>query len=181
MRTILFSIAACCLMITNVWAEHEVDHRYNIRGYVLNQSQQGIVNQEVKVFDGNKMLAKGTTDSDGYYSLHLHLHNADNGRTLKLRAGTNETELRVTFDTTDLTTLRVHDANIVGGEFVEGNLGVIRVPPWSYAVGGLLLFILLAFFLEKRRKKKLRIAKHGPKEKHSPSGHKAKKSRRKKH
>ena len=181
MRIILFSIVVGFLMITNVWAEHEIDHRYNIRGYVLNQSQQGIINQEVQVFDGSKLLAKGKTDSDGYYSLHLHLHNADNGRTLKLRAGINEAELRVTFDTTDLTTLRVQDANFVNGEFIEGSLGVIRVPPWSYAVGGLLLFILLAFFLEKRRKNKIKMAKHGPTEKHSPSGHKAKKARRKKH
>ncbi|MFA9420009.1 MAG: carboxypeptidase-like regulatory domain-containing protein, partial [Gammaproteobacteria bacterium] len=104
MRTFILALFAGCLTITNVWAEHEVDHRYNIRGYVLDGSQQGISDQDVRVFDGSSLLKETRTDSSGYYSLHLHLHNADNRKILKLRAGANEAKLRVTFDPEDLKT-----------------------------------------------------------------------------
>jgi len=40
---------------------------------------------------------------------------------------------------------------------------------------------VIMVLLEKQRKKKVRLAKYGASEKHSPSGHKAKKARRKKH
>lgn len=71
MRTLILLLFAGCLVITNVWAEHEVDHRYNIRGYVLGLDQQGISNQDVLVFSDNNLLASAKTDSAGYYSLHL--------------------------------------------------------------------------------------------------------------
>jgi hypothetical protein len=44
-----------------------------------------------------------------------------------------------------------------------------------------LLIIVVAVFLEKRRKKKIRLAKYGPSDKRSPSKHKTKKARRKHH
>jgi hypothetical protein len=46
---------------------------------------------------------------------------------------------------------------------------------------GLVLIMTILVFLEKRRKKKIRRAKFGSAAKHHPSGHKAKKARRKKH
>jgi hypothetical protein len=46
---------------------------------------------------------------------------------------------------------------------------------------GLLLIIVAAVFLEKRRKKKIRLAKYGSSDKRSPSKHKPKKGRRKNH
>jgi hypothetical protein len=181
MRTIIFSLIAGCLFFNNVWADHEADHRYNIRGYVLNSNQKGIDNLTVQAFAEGELLSTGRTDADGYYSLHLHLHNSDYHRILKLRAGSHEADLRVTFDVEDDTSTRIHEANFVGGKFIEGDLGRFRVPPWSYAVGGLLLFIVTLVFLERRRKKKIRLAKYGTSETSSPTGRKAKKSRRKKH
>ena len=180
MRTFILALFVGCLMITNVWAEHEVDHRYNIRGYVLDGNQRGISNQDVRVFDGSSLLEETRTDSAGYYSLHLHLHNADNRRILKLRAGANEAELRVTFDAADLGTLRIHEANFVGGEYIEGNLGRFRIPPWIYPLGGLLALAVIVVFLEKRRKKKIRQKQVGSTEKTPSGSHKAKKRRRKK-
>jgi hypothetical protein len=111
----------------------------------------------------------------------LHLHNSDYHRILKLRAGSHEADLRVTFDVEDDTSARIHEANFVGGKFIEGELGRFRVPSWSYAVVGLLLFFLTLVFLERRRKKKIRLAKYGTSETSSPTGRKTKKSRRKKH
>jgi hypothetical protein len=180
MRTFIFAVVAGCLMITNVWAEHEVDHRYNIRGYVLDENQQGISNQNVRVFNGSSFLEETTTDSAGYYSLHLHLHNADNHRKLKLRAGQHEAELRVSFDAKDLNTSRIHEANFIGGEYIEGKLDRFRIPPWIYPVGGLLAIAVIVVFLEKRRKKKIKQKQAGSTEKAPAGTHKAKRKRRKK-
>jgi len=180
MRLLILIIATWCLLFTNVWAEHEVDHRYNIRGYILDKNEKGIGNHDVRVFDGNKQLAEGKTDSAGYYSLHLHLHNEDKGRKLRLRSGSNEAEIRATFDAADVSTLRVHDANFVGSEFIEGSLSRFRIPPWIYPLVGLLLLGFIAVKLEKRRKKKLREKQSGHTEQSSSVGHKKKKKRHKK-
>ena len=173
-------VIAGWLMITNVWAEHEVDHRYNIRGYVLDENQRGISNLDVQVFSDSSVLASTKTDSTGYYSLHLHLHNADNRRMLKLHAGPNQAPLRVTFDPTDKNTMRVHEANFVGGEYHEGSLDRIRIPPWIYPVGGLLAIGVIVVLLEKRRKKKIKQKQTESSEKPSSSNRKSKKRRRRK-
>jgi len=181
MRTIILSIIAGSLFFNNVWADHEPDHRYNIQGYVLNANQEGIDNLTVQAFSEGELLGTSKTTADGYYSMHLHLHNTDYHRILKLRAGSHEAELRVTFDVEDDTSARIHEANFVDGKYIEGNLGRFRIPSWSYAVGGLLLFMMILIYLERRRKKKIRLAKHGTTEMHPPSKRRAKKSRRKKH
>jgi hypothetical protein len=180
MRTVIYFIIAGGLFFNNVWADHEPDHRYNIRGYVLNTNQQGIDNLSVQVFAQGELLGSSKTDANGYYSMHLHLHNSDYHRILKLRAGSQEAELRVTFDLEDDTSARIHEANFVDGKYIEGSLSRFRIPSWSYAVGGLLLFMIILIYLERRRKKKIRLAKYGTTEMYSPSKHRTKKSRRKK-
>ncbi|NIO40425.1 MAG: hypothetical protein GTO41_09665 [Burkholderiales bacterium] len=52
--------------------------------------------------------------------------------------------------------MRVHEANFVAGEFVEGDLGRIRLPPWIYALVGLVAIGFILVTLEKRRRAKLR-------------------------
>lgn len=180
MRRLIIFIFMGCLTLPNAWADHEPDHRYNIRGYVLDASQNGIAGITVQAFSEGRSLGTSKTNGDGYYSLHLHLHNTDNRRILKLRVGAQEAELRVKIDVTDSTSARIHEANFVGDKYIEGDLGRFRLPPWSYAAGGLFVFMLVAVFLEKYRKKKIRLAKYGSGEKHAPSKHKAKKARRKK-
>ena len=180
MRTVIYFIIAGSLFFNNVWADHEPDHRYNIRGYVLSTNQQGIDNLTVQAFAQGELLGSSKTDANGYYSMHLHLHNSDYQRILKLRAGSQEAELRVTFDLEDDTSARIHEANFVDGKYIEGSLSRFRIPSWSYAVGGLLLFMIILIYLERRRKKKIRLAKYGTTEMYSPSKHRTKKSRRKK-
>ena len=181
MRTIVFSIIAGCLFFNDVRADHEAYHRYNIRGYVLDAQQQGIRNLTVQASAEGAILGTSKTDAEGYYSMHLHLHNEDYHRILKLRAGSHEAELRVTFDVEDDTSARIHEANFVDGKFVEGNLGRFHIPPWSYVVAGLLLFMMTLVYLERRRKRKIRLARYGSTDTHPSSKHKTKKSRRKKH
>lgn len=176
----LLILATWCLMAGNVQAEHEIDHRYNIRGYVLDSAEKAKIGEEVQVFAADKLLARGNTDSAGYYSLQLHLHNKDNHRVLRLRTGSDEAELRVEFDPADLTTQRVHDANFVGGAYVEGSLIRFRIPPWVYALAALALIGFILVMLERRRKKRLRQSSAASGS-GAPRAQKAKKRRRKKH
>jgi hypothetical protein len=181
MRTIIFFIIAGSFFCSNAWADHEPDHRYNIRGYVLDANQEGIADLTVQASADGQILGTSNTAADGFYSMHLHLHNADYHRILKLRAGSQQAELRVTFDRDDHTSARVHDANFVDGKYIEGNLARSRILAWSYAAGGLVLFMMILGYLERRRKKKIRLAKYGTGNAHHESKHRAKKARRKKH
>jgi hypothetical protein len=156
-RSAALILGLVCFLITgHLRAEHEADHRYNVRGYLLDAEERGIANQEVAAFVDGKLLGAGKTDSSGYYSIHLHLHNSDLRQILTLRAGPSQAQLRIKFDPTDKTTVRTHDANFVAGEFVEGDLGHFRLPPWIYPVGGLVVFGFLLVTLEKRRRAKIR-------------------------
>lgn len=181
MRIFILSLITGCLFINNVWADHEADHRYNVRGYVLDASEDAIKNQLVQVFAEGQLLGTGRTGSDGYYSMHLHLHNSDLNRALKLQAGKLEAEIRVQFDASDKTSVRIHDANFIDGKYVAGSLQRLRIPSWIYAVIVVIGIVLVAFFLEKRRKKKIRLAKYGPADGHAASAHKSRKPKRKKH
>jgi len=179
MKTIILAVITGCLIASNVWAEHEVDHRYIIRGYVLDENQRGIGNLNVDVLHDGSLLGSSKTDSGGYYSIHLHLHNTDKGNILNLRAGPYRSELRVTFDPGDISTQRVHEANFVAGKYVEGSLGLFRIPTWSYVVGGLLALGVIVVILERRRKKKIRQKMVMSSEKRPPGKHKSKRRRRK--
>ena len=161
-------------------AEHEVDHRYNVRGYVLDGQERAVADQDVRVFDGSSLLASGKTDASGYYSLQLHLHNEDRGKKISLRAGANEAEIRVSFDPSDITTVRVHEANFVGGQLVEKSLGRFRIPTWLYALAGLVLILLALVVLERRRKKKLKLSQIQSGAHQQGSGHGSKKRKRRK-
>ena len=180
MRVIVFGFV-CFLALTNAWAEHEVDHRYSVRGYVLDENNDGIDKVDVVVSKGSTVLKNTKTDSSGYYSMHLHLHNTDNGQKLRLRAGSSQAEIRVNFDPGDITTLRVHDANFVAGKFVDGSLNRFRMPPWVYPLVGLMALVFVVVMLEKRRRKKIRLAKTGTSPKSSKSGQGKSRKRRKKH
>lgn len=181
MRMKLIAIIGSIFLFGNVWADHEIDHRYNVRGYVLDASQKGIENITVQTFVKGELLGSSKTGADGYYSLHLHLHDSDYQQKLKLRAGTFEAELKINFEVGNDTTIRIHEANFVDGKFIEGPLRRYRIPNWSYAAVGLVLFILTFVLLEKRRKKKIKLAKYGKTDKQSRSGNKTKKARRRKH
>lgn len=178
MRIAILFVVAGCLLSTNLFADHQ---RYNVRGYVLNAEERSIDNLTVQVLREGNMIAATQTDADGYYSLHLRLHDADDKRTLKIRAGRHEAELHVKFDAGDTRSVLIHDANFIGEKFVDGAIGRFRIPSWSYAVGTLILIFMIVVFLEKRRKKKIRVAKYGVTDKHSQSKHKTRKARRKNH
>ena len=176
---ILIVIVACLLPLANATAEHEADHRYSVRGYILDENEQAIAGREVKIFADGSMLASGKTDSSGYYSLHLHLHNEDRGRRLSLNAGGQRAEIRVDFDPQDTQTARVHDANLIGGKLVEKELSRWRTPPWIYPLAGFVVLGFVLVTLERRRKRKLRKKQFA--DTSASRGQHGKKKRRKKH
>ncbi|MDH3453496.1 MAG: carboxypeptidase-like regulatory domain-containing protein [Gammaproteobacteria bacterium] len=126
----LLAAAALC---TPTLAEHEVDHRYTVRGYVLDDQRQPVAGQQVSI----RGHTSATTDSSGAYSIRLHLHNADLGKTLQIHSSGTEHAIRVNFDRADTRTPRVHYANFIGGEFVPGELSGVGFPLWGYAAAGL--------------------------------------------
>lgn len=180
MRVLVF-IAALLLAANTALAEHEADHRYQVRGYVLDANENPIPGRKVAVFADDGLLAQATTDSSGYYSLHLHLHNEDRGRRLNLQVGPDRAEIRVTFDATDLHTARIHDANFIAGKLIEKPLHRWRTPAWIYPLAGLVVIGFVLVMLERRRKRRLlrkQLAQPG-----SPASgaQRRKKKRRKKH
>ncbi|MGD8840048.1 MAG: hypothetical protein PVI70_10640 [Gammaproteobacteria bacterium] len=178
MRILIF-IFACLLPLANAIADHEADHRYQVYGYVLDKNEKAIPGREVTISADGELLARGKTDSYGYYSLHLHLHNEDRGRLLNLRAGPDRADIRVGFDPADTHTARVHAANLVGGKLVEKELNRWRTPPWIYPLAGFIVLGFLLVLLERRRKRKLRQKQFA----HAPASRakRGKKKRRKQH
>jgi hypothetical protein len=84
-------------------AEHEVDHRFIVEGYVCAPDGRPLANQEVMVKDTRISLGKTTyTDSDGFYSITLHLHNENQGDPILVAAGDREQRLTAKFDAKDM-------------------------------------------------------------------------------
>ncbi len=179
MRT-LFLTLLCLLTTGHAIAEHEADHRYQVRGFVLDANDKAIAGEAVVISSAGAPLASGETDWTGYFSLHLHLHNEDLGRKLQVRAGGARGEIEVSFDPRDRTTARAHDVNFVGGRVVEGSLGRWRTPPWAYVLAGFIVLGAALVLLEKRRRRKLRAQQLQHAAPGLPAGGKRKKKRRKK-
>lgn len=97
-------------------AEHEVDHRFIVEGYVCGGDGKSMANQEVMVKDTRIPLGKTTyTDSDGFYSVTLHLHNDNQGDPILVAAGDREQRLTAKFDPKDMKAERKMIVNIGAG------------------------------------------------------------------
>ncbi len=152
----LVILSVLVLNMSNAFGEHEADHRYTLNGYVLNEDQSPIASTTV-IVSANGTGGRGTTDSDGYYSVRLHLHDADLGREIRIKTEFGEGVVRADFDQSDSTTARVHRVDIVGGQLIEEQSDTGgKVPVWVFYVFGLSIFIIVATSLGKpiRRLKK---------------------------
>lgn len=142
MKLLAISVLASMLLSLGPFAalaEHEANHRYSVRGYVLDDERKPLADAPVSLRLGTEVVGSDRTDSDGYYSIRAHLHDSDIGKTLTLRAGEQRAEIRMQGEPGDLTTERIHHVNIVGGALVESELDQGGVPGWAYAAGALLL------------------------------------------
>ncbi len=50
-------------------ATHEADHRYHIKGYVLDEKQMPLSDTGVSILMNNQVLGFGNTDADGFYRI----------------------------------------------------------------------------------------------------------------
>jgi hypothetical protein len=115
-------------------AEHEADHRYDVRGYVLSADKTPRPAASVTIRKGDQLIGSGKTDPDGFYAIELHLHDEDIGRTLAVRAGEHQALIRMQAQYGNKSTARVHHVNFIGGQVSEENLSRPSVPPWIYVV-----------------------------------------------
>jgi len=134
------------------------DHRYTIKGFVLDEQQNPRPDVKVVATADNGLSAQRTTDRRGFYSIPLHLHNEDLNRMVTVQAGAQSTRVRVTFDATDSTTNREQDLNFIGNNVTQTDLGFRGLPTWAYVGTGL---VLLTFAgtrvarVQQRRKRRL--------------------------
>ena len=138
-------------------ATHEIDHRYNIVGYVLDEKQIPLSDTDVSILMNNQVLGFGKTDADGFYSIRLHLHDSDRSKKLQIKTAAGVADIRVTLTPGNKTTKRVHYANFSGGEFLEKKLPRRGFPVWGY---GIIIVVIgtAAVMIErhiKRRKRRL--------------------------
>ena len=139
-------------------AEHEVDHRFIVEGYVCGGDGRPMANQEVMVKDTRISLGKTTyTDSDGFYSITLHLHNENQGDPILVAAGDREQRLTAKFDAKDMKAER--RMNVHFGAGCEGaHSGSGR---WVYYSVGLGLAGVAVFAGAKMIRKQRRPARRG--------------------
>lgn len=139
-------------------AEHEVDHRFIVEGYVCGGDGTSVANQEVMVKDTRIPLGKTTyTDSDGFYSITLHLHNDNQGDPILVAAGDREQRLTAKFDPKDMKAERKMIVNFGSG--CEGaHSGSGR---WVYYSVGLGLAGMAAFAGTRMIRRQRRQPKRG--------------------
>ena len=141
-------------------AEHEADHRYDVRGHVLDPQKNPLSGVPVTILMGEQTIGSTRTDSKGYYSVRLHLHDSDIGRALIVRAGDAQAEIRMQAKRGDQTTARVHHLNFVGGKFEEKKLAAGQIPTWAYiAAAPLVLWGVV--YVSGATRRKVRRAKLG--------------------
>lgn len=155
-----------------VHAEHEVDHRYTVEGYVLDARKIPQSDVIVTVTTREGLVGRAVTDRRGYYRVQLHLHDPDLGRELTVKAGDRQARIRVTFDPADKHTARVHDLNFVGAETSEKNLGTRGFPTWAYILIGAMILLLVARSISRALKQRRKMQ--------ARQEHPAKKKRKKK-
>ncbi len=158
-RLALLIISFSLVPIT-AFAEHEADHRYNVKGFVLDENNAPIAGTTVTIRLGNIVRGSQKTDSRGYYNVRLHLHDTDLGKQLRITTAAGEVTTRVRLTPGDRRTARVHHANIVGGKLIEEPRAGNWIPWWGYAGGGFMILVVLMFtpdvkrWVKRRRRRK---------------------------
>ncbi|MFQ6021980.1 MAG: hypothetical protein ACE5NW_04610 [Acidiferrobacterales bacterium] len=138
----LLLILSFSLLPVTAYAEHEVDHRYNVKGFVLDENEAPLADSAVTIRLGGSVIGSQKTDSKGYYSIQLHLHDTDLGKKLQIKTAAGDATIRATFTPGDKATRRVHYANLVGSNLIEERLAGSGFPSWVYVAAG--AFIILA-------------------------------------
>ncbi len=110
------------LPITPVLSLHEMNHRYDVMGYILNADEQAIPGITVVAHVGGKRMGSGRSDHNGYYRFRMHLHDSDLGRELRLKTPKYQGSVRISLTPGDASMERIQHVNFIDGKLVEGEL-----------------------------------------------------------
>lgn len=148
--------------LTFAYSLHEVDHRYDIAGYILDADQNPMGGVAVVAHVDGKRMGSGRSDSNGYYRFRMHLHDSDRGRELRLKTPGFEGTVKVTLTPGDSSTERLHLVNFIDGKLVEGELpgrrGGVSLATLGVAGGVVLLAGGLVAGEKLRRRRRRRAA-----------------------
>jgi hypothetical protein len=123
-------------MVAPAWAEHEVDHRFDISGTV--RTADGAPRPGLKVVvehPRNNLKETVLTDNGGRYSVRLHLHDKDAGDPIVVTAGEEAKTVKADFNPQDHHTPRVVTVDF--GPVVQRSNDQSMM--WWYGVGGVAL------------------------------------------
>jgi hypothetical protein len=150
LRTVVGIILVTLLFLSNASAEHEANHRYTIRGYILEEDETPVPDIVVAIHLDSRPIGSTRTDGQGYYTLRSHLHDGDIGRALVVRAGDRTATIKMKGTRGNRSASRIHYLNFVGENTVEGALGGWRFPAWVYIAVVLLAALLATALLAHR-------------------------------
>jgi hypothetical protein len=158
-KYVILAILLAVLPITSVLSLHELDHRYDVMGYLLDADGQAIPGVVVAAHLGSERKGSGRSDANGYYRFRLHLHDSDVGRELRLKTPEFQGSVRISLTPGDTSTQRLHHVNFVDGKLLEGELsdrGGISTTMITVAVLGIVLAVGLFVTARLRRLRRRR-------------------------
>ncbi len=130
------------------WAEHEVDHRFDVAGTV--RTADGAPSSGLKVVvEHPRTSLKETvlTDSSGRFSVRLHLHDKDAGDPVTVTAGDDTKTIKAEYDPNDHHTPRV--ATVDFGPVVQTPDNQSTM--WWYGAGGVVMAGGVIYWLRSKR------------------------------
>lgn len=151
MRSLAGLVIVCAAEIPVATALHEIDHRYDVTGFVIDEKGQPVANSPVSIRLGNEVIGYKETNDQGYYRIRVHLHDVDLGKTISVKTAAGEGVIRVTLTPGDAKTERIHYANLVGGKLIEEPLSRSRYPIWLYGAAAVLVMASIAAIVISRR------------------------------
>ncbi len=125
------------------YADHEPNHRYLLKGEVVDGDGNPWANQKVSVTHGSQKPVVAQTDGSGAYQAQLHIHDVNLGDevTVVLEA-TNESHIFIVeFDPEDVTSQRIGTLDIVTDESAPEASASDAIPPYIWLVAVVLLLI----------------------------------------
>ena len=132
----------CAAVVAPAVAEHEMDHRFVVEGYVCKSDGQPATDVEVTARDTRASIGKAAyTDSSGYYRIQLHLHNDNAGDPVVVSTGDQERKIRAEFDPKDLQTERKTTVTFGSGCDRAATAGTV----WLYYGLGIGAVAVIAF------------------------------------
>lgn len=177
---LIFALGLGLAVPLRVDATHETDHRYTVKGHLLDADRRPVTGEPVTVRSQGEHLGGGRSNSAGAYQVMVHLHDDDLGKPLEIRSSAGEGTVRVSLTPGDTVTQRIHRVNFVGGRLVEGELDDSPAPNWAYVAGAALVALVLGALAAGRMKRATRVRRREEVAASQPAAGKRRRKRKRK-